>query len=219
MELRCANALCAVVSKLTCASYELDERFPALQCRDDHGEFSIETAQQFNPTSIPDSYPNDGRAVVQETVDGEVFALRDDHGSHIRGARANLIIGCLLRAMVSHMFRRMAERFNSSCECRRELSVDEKPQSCAPQHGVIVLLRGELQDRGDVVGLEIGIVRQDLFAGGAGSQEIEHVLDADTQTANARTAATNVGTHRDALDRAHTMIVTWLVHEKEQYGG
>ena len=142
-----------------------------------------------------------------------------DLQSHIRGARANLIIGCLLRAMVSHMFRRMAERFNSSCECRRELSVDEKPQSCAPQHGVIVLLRGELQDRGDVVGLEIGIVRQDLFAGGAGSQEIEHVLDADTQTANARTAATNVGTHRDALDRAHTMIVTWLVHEKEQYGG
>src|SRR5439155_12767634 len=77
MERRCANALCALVSKLTCASYELDERFHALQCRDDPGEFSVETAQQVNPTSTPDSYPNDGRAVVQKTVDGEVFVFRD----------------------------------------------------------------------------------------------------------------------------------------------
>jgi hypothetical protein len=99
------------------------------------------------------------------------------------------------------MLRRVAERLNSSRERRRELSVDEEAQSCAPQHRVIVLLGGELQDCGDIVGFEIRVVRQDLFPRRTRSEEIEHILHANAETANARTAATHIRIHRDSVYR------------------
>jgi hypothetical protein len=75
---------------------------------------------------------------------------------------------------------------------------------------MIVLPGGELEDRCDVVGLEIGIVGQDLFARGAGGKEIEHVFDADAETANARTTATDIRIYGDSVYRAHRSIVARL---------
>jgi hypothetical protein len=75
---------------------------------------------------------------------------------------------------------------------------------------VIILLGRELQDRDDVLGFEIRIVRQDLFARGARSEQVEHVLDADTEPSNAWTAPANVGTHCDPVERALARIVARL---------
>ena len=113
--------------------------------------------------------------------------------------RADLIIRCLGEATIGNVFGDVAKRFNSSCESRRELSVDEEAQSCAPQHRVIVLLGRELQDRGDIVGLEVGVVGQDLLARGTSSKEIQHIFDADAKTANARTPAANTRVHGDSV--------------------
>jgi hypothetical protein len=74
------------------------------------------------------------------------------------------------------MLRDMAERCDLSCEGRRKLGVYEKAQSRAPQDGVIVLLGGELQDRGDILGFKVGIIPQNLFARGAGSEQVQDVL-------------------------------------------
>lgn len=101
----------------------------------------------------------------------------------------------------------VAERFNLLCERRRELRVDEKAQSCAPQDWVIVLLGRELQDRSDVLGFKVGIVRQNLVTRGACSEEIQDVFYSDAEPTNARTTATHIGPYRDPVDRAHTAIV------------
>ena len=62
----------------------------------------------------------------------------------------------------------VAERFNSSCECGRELSVDEEAQSSVPKYRMVVLSGRELQDCCDIVGLKIGIVRENLLASSTG---------------------------------------------------
>ena len=51
------------------------------------------------------------------------------------------------------------------------------------------------------------IVREDLFPGGAGRQEIQHVLDANAQPAVARTAAAQVRIHGDSVDGAHGQVL------------
>jgi hypothetical protein len=197
---------------------EFDERFPSFECRDDGRQFSFETTQQFRTASVSDANPNDCGALVQNPVDREVFVLRDDRRSCLSSVRANLVIRGLCKSTIGHVLRRVADRFNSSCERWRELSVDEEAQSCAPQHRVIVLLGGELQDCGDIVGLEIGIVRQDLFPRGTGGEEIEYVLHPDAETANARAAAADIGARRDSFYRAHVGIVARLIHGGQQYG-
>jgi hypothetical protein len=45
----------------------------------------------------------------------------------------------------------VAARVDEARERRRELGVNEKAQSCAPQDRVIVLLGRKLQDRDDVL--------------------------------------------------------------------
>ena len=48
---------------------------------------------------------------------------------------ANRIVGRGRKAAIEDVVGRVAERFNPPSKRRRELSVDEETQSCAPQHG------------------------------------------------------------------------------------
>ena len=105
------------------------------------------------------------------------------------------------------MVRVMAERCDLSCERRRKLGVYEKAQSRAPQDGVIVLLGGELQDRGDVLCFKVGIIRQNLFARGASSEQVQDVLYADPQPTNGRATAAHIRIYCDPIKRTHEDIV------------
>ena len=105
------------------------------------------------------------------------------------------------------MVRVMAERCDLSCERGRKLGVYEKAQSRAPQDGVIVLLGGELQDRGDVLGFKVGIIRQNLFARGARSEQVQDVLHADPQPANGRATTAHITIYCDPIKCAHGDIV------------
>src|SRR5690606_33424943 len=111
---------------------------------------------------------------------------------------------------VSYVFSVVASRFQLARERRRELGVDEESQSGGPQDGVVVLPGGKLQHCGDVFGFEVWVVCENLFARSAGSKEVEHVLHADAQPTNARTAAADVWAHRNAVERAHRFIVARL---------
>jgi hypothetical protein len=62
---------------------------------------------------------------------------------------------------------------------------------------------GVFQARLDVVGLKVGIVRQDFRIGHAGRDQIEHVFDADTHSPNAGPSATLVGIEGNALHVIH----------------
>jgi hypothetical protein len=103
------------------------------------------------------------------------------------------------------MVGQMAEHFNPPRECRRELSVDEKAQSCAPEDGVIVLAGGEFEYRGYIFGFEIGIVGEDLFPRRPGGQEIEHVLHTNAKATNGRAATADIRIHRDSVYSAHSL--------------
>jgi hypothetical protein len=120
--------------------------------------------------------------------------LRDDHRSDTPCVGANGIVCGRRQTTVGDVLSGVAERFNASREGWWQLSVDEKAQSCAPQHGVIVLAGSKLQDGRDVFGFEVGIVGQDLFPSRASGQEIEHILHTNAKTANAR------ADHRKRLD-------------------
>lgn len=104
----------------------------------------------------------------------------------------------------------VASRFQLARERRRELGVDEEAQSGGPQDGVVALPGGKLQHCGDVFGFEVWVVCENLFARSAGSQEVEHVLHADAQATNARTAPADVWAHRNTVERAHRSIVARL---------
>ena len=90
-----------------------------------------------------------------------------------------------------------------------QLSVDERAQSCAPHDRVIALTRGKLENRCDVVGLEIRIISEDLLACGAGGEQVQHVLHTDAQAANARATAAHIRSHRDSFYRAHIPLRGW----------
>lgn len=186
---------------------ELDECFSSLERCDDPPKLRVETPQQLHTTSVPDSDPHDGRTVVQEEVDDEVLVLRDDHRARFRSPRTNLRIRSPLQTEISDMFGLVAARLDVARQRWWKLGVYEKAQSRAPQDEVVVLLGRKLQDRGDVLGFEVGIVREDLFTRGAGSEKVEQVLHADAKASDARTATANVGTHCDPVERAHIGIV------------
>jgi hypothetical protein len=187
--------------------HKFDKCFSSFDRRNDFRQFRVETAEQLDPARIPESDPHDGRTLMQEDVDGKILVLRDDHRTRFCSLRTNPRIRRLLQSEISDMFGLVATRLDEARERRRELSVDEKAQSYAPQDGVIVLLGRELQDRGDVLGFKVGIIRQDLFSRGAGGEQLEHVLHADTKTSNAGTAPAHVGIHGDSVERAHPRIV------------
>lgn len=84
-----------------------------------------------------------------------------------------------------------------------QLRVDDEAHLRVPQDRVIVLARRKRQDRGDVLGLEIGIVGEDLVVCRTGSQEVEDVLDADAETTNTRAASAHRWIDSDAIECAH----------------
>ena len=77
-----------------------------------------------------------------------------------------------------------------------------------------VLSRREFQDSGDVVALQIGKVRQDLFPRRARGEGLENVLHTNTQTANAGSPTTDVRTHGDSIQGAHTGIIAGSVSRR-----
>ena len=76
---------------------------------------------------------------------------------------------------------------------------------------MIVLAGSEFQYRRDVVGFEVWVVGEDFVARRTCGEQIEHVLYTDAKTANAGTAATDIGIHRDSVDRAHALILARIL--------
>ena len=147
---------------------------------------------------------------MQQLVHGEILVLRHDHCARFRSPRTNSRIRGPLQTEVSYVFSLVASRFQLARERRRELGVDEEAQSGGPQDGVVVLPGGKLQHCGDVFGFEVWVVCENLLARSASSKEIEHVLHADAQATNARTAPADVWAHCNAVERAHRSIVARL---------
>jgi hypothetical protein len=198
---------------------ELHDRFASFERGNDLREFRFKSREQRRATRVTYSHPNNRRSFVQKSMDREVLVLRHDRGSNVGGVFSNLAVRRLRPSAIEDVLRAVSERFNASCERRRELSVDEKAQSCAPQNRVIVLPGRELKNCGDVVSFEIRIVRENLLAAGTRSQEIEHVLHADAKTPNTRPATTDVRIHGNSFDRAHTSIVDRLNHRRGRHHG
>ena len=213
---RAANACLAVENSrigrdvLAKGSRELDEPLSSFERRDDLGQPRVEAAQQLGATGIADPDPDDGRAAVQQLVHGEILVLRHDHCARFRSPCTNPRIRGPLQTEVSYVFSLVALRFQLARERRRELGVDEEAQSRAPQDRVVVLPGGKLQHCGDVFGFEVWVVCENLLARSAGSKEVEHVLHADAQATNARTAPADVWAYRNAVERAHGSIVARL---------
>ena len=59
----------------------------------------------------------------------------------------------------------------------------------------------------DVLRLQIGIVRQDLGFGYPCSEQVEHVLDADAHSSDARASAALPGIERDPVQMTHGCTV------------
>ena len=71
---------------------------------------------------------------------------------------------------------------------RRQLSIDDE-FSRYPKHRVVGLSGSVLQARPDIFSFQVRIIVEDFFLRSAGSHQIQHVFDADTQPTNARPAA------------------------------
>src|SRR5687768_2915396 len=76
------------------------------------------------------------------------------------------------------------------------------------QDGMVRLARGELERGGDVLGLQVGVVGQDLLAAGARRQQVEDVGDAHAQAANTRAPGALFRPDRDAVQFAHAVLLT-----------
>src|SRR3984893_19129508 len=71
------------------------------------------------------------------------------------------------------------------------------------QHRMIALPRRVFECRGNVSGFEQRVIFENFLAAGAGSQEVEHVLDADAQAPETGTPAALVRIDRYAAQFAH----------------
>jgi len=81
------------------------------------------------------------------------------------------------------------------------------------QDGMIALAGGIFERRRNVSGLEKWIVLEDFFAARPGGQQIENVLHANTQPANARPSSTlgRIGGYAVHLAHGHCLeISNWL---------
>ena len=65
------------------------------------------------------------------------------------------------------------------------------------------LRRRVLKARLDVIGLEVGIVREDFRFAGSGSQESQNVRNPNTHSAHGRTPVHDVRANRDPLQQRH----------------
>lgn len=75
------------------ASRDLDERFTSFERGDDLREVGFNAAQQFHPSTVADPNPDNSRSFLQNPANGEVFILRDDDGTRLRGVGADRIVG------------------------------------------------------------------------------------------------------------------------------
>ena len=82
-----------------------------------------------------------------------------------------------------------------------------------PETG-LELASSELENGSNVLVLEIGIVGQDLLPRGAGGKDVEHVLHADTESANAGPTTAHIRRHRDSVYRAHMLSAGLLAADE-----
>src|SRR6266404_4875093 len=73
------------------------------------------------------------------------------------------------------------------------------------QHRMIALSRRVFERGGNVSGFEQGVMFENFLAAGAGGQEVEHVVDADSQAPQARTPAALAGIDGDPMGFAHLL--------------
>ena len=116
------------------------------------------------------------------------------------------MIGSGRQATISHVLSNVTERFDLSGERRWQLRVDQEAQSGAPQHRMIVLTSGELEDCSDVPVFQVLVVSENLLSRGAGRQKVEDILDTNAQPADARTTAADVGIYGDSINGAHVSV-------------
>ncbi len=81
------------------------------------------------------------------------------------------------------------------------MGIDEEAHggSAGEEHRVIGLVGGVGEASLDVGGLEVGKILKDFGMGDAGGKKVEHVLDADAHSANARAASALGGIEGDAV--------------------
>jgi hypothetical protein len=65
---------------------------------------------------------------------------------------------------------------------------------------MVALTGGELEDGRDVVGFQIRVVCEDLGAIGAGGEQLQNILDANTKPANGRTPAAHLGVNGNSVE-------------------
>jgi 5-methylcytosine-specific restriction endonuclease McrA len=133
-------------------------------------------------------------------VNDEILVLCDDDGATRRGIVSDQLVGGYQQATIRHVLGIVTQGLKTPRERRRELRIHQEAQSDAPQDGMIILPRGELQHGRNVLGFEIGIVREDFVCGRTGSQQVEHVLDPDAKPANAWATAADFRFCRDPLN-------------------
>jgi hypothetical protein len=62
---------------------------------------------------------------------------------------------------------------------------------------MVELASGVEEAGGDIISLDVGVLRENLLRGLAGSQELEHIDDSDTHASDARPATALLRVKRD----------------------
>jgi hypothetical protein len=93
--------------------------------------------------------------------------------------------------LIGNVFRHMPENFELTRQRWRQLGVDEEAHLCAPKNRMVVLSRGELEYGRDVLGLQVGVVGEDLVVSRTSREEVEHVLHPNPEAADAGAATTD----------------------------
>ena len=116
-------------------SHHLDERFSARERVQNRREVCLETAKQVCSARVPDPHPDDGGSALKHLANDEVLILGDDDRAHVHRVGTNAVIGSRRQAAISHVLCNVTERFDSSCERRWQLCVDQEAairRSAAP---------------------------------------------------------------------------------------
>lgn len=141
---------------------------------------------------------------VQEAPDGEVLVLRHDDGADRSRVIPDAVIWGGGNAEIHDMLGDMSPRLQPSRQCGGSCASTRKRTSLgAPQNGMVILASGELQDRRDVLVLEVRVIGQDLVSRGARRKEVEHVLDAHPHASDARTSSAHRRVDRDPVHCTH----------------
>lgn len=112
------------------------------------------------------------------TPDRSVFGLPQIHFLHVLG-------------VVSSLTQPNGQR-------RRQLGINEEAHVTGlrfgqHEHGMVSPLRRVFQAGPNVLGLQVGKVREDFTFGHTGSQQVQHILDADAHPPDAGASAALLG--------------------------